>query len=72
MQKVLSDFPSLKRLVVEPRLKGFVYFPDSFVGAVNDWLGPGRLLSVGTGRRGDGDQWMWDLRGRTRLVKYEE
>lgn len=72
VQKVLSDFPNLRRLVVEPKLEGFVYFPDSFVGAVNEWLGPGMLVSVGTGRRGDGDQWMWDLRGRRRIVRYEE
>jgi hypothetical protein len=72
VQKVLNDFPNLRRLVVEPRLEGFVYFPDSFVGAVNEWLGPGRLMSVGTGRRGDGDQWMWDLRARRRIVRYEE
>lgn len=72
VQKTLSDFPSLKRLVVEPRLEGFMYFPDSFVGAVNQWLGPGRLMRVGTERRGDGEQWVWDLRGRRRIVKYEE
>ena len=72
VQRVLSDFPNLRRLLVEPKLEGFVYFPDSFVGAVNEWLGPGKLMSVGTGRRGDGDQWMWDLRGRRRIVRYEE
>ena len=71
VQRVLSDFPKLKRLIVEPRLEGFVYFPDSFVSAVNRWLGPGRLMIVGTGRRGEGDLWMWDLRGRRRIVSYE-
>lgn len=71
VQKILSDFPNLRKLVVEPRLEDFPYFPDSFVASVNEWLGPARLISVGTRRRGDGEQWLWDLRGRKRIVRYE-
>ena len=72
VQQVLTAFPKLRRLVVEPRLEGFVYFPDSFVRAVNCWLGIGRLVSVKTGKRGESEQWMWDLRGRRRIVRYED